>query len=148
MRERIEAVKRKLDTLVNDLPNQSHLFEGADDRDYRKPGPVQDINGFNANVACFMQPNPVRAVTYVKVQDVCTAYLSFFKDVQRMIAACGAGLIESESKPRIAFDLLWNTLFEVSKERLNVTARSFGAVSQLILFQSLRSSYLGACRSG
>jgi hypothetical protein len=128
MRERIEAIKSKLDALLEELPGLSRLFEVQDEREYRKPGPLQDIKGFNANVACFMQPNAVRAVTYLKVQDVCSGYLAFFKDIRRILSALDSVFVYEDDKPTILFDLLWNTLFEVSRERLNVTARSFGAV--------------------
>lgn len=128
MRERIDGIKGKLGALLEELPGLSRLFDVQDEREYRKPGPLQDIRGFNANVACFMQPNPVRAVTYLKVQDVCSGYLAFFKDIQRIISALDSAIVYEDDKPTILFDLVWNTLFEVSRERLNVTARSFGAV--------------------
>lgn len=128
MRERIEAIKSKLEVLLEELPALSRLFDVQDEREYRTPGPLQDIKGFNANVACFMQPNAVRAVTYMRVQDVCSGYVAFFKDIQRVISALDSAITYEEGKPAILFDLLWNTLFEVSRERRNVTARSFGAV--------------------
>ena len=128
MRNRIQLLQDKLSELHAILPSQAQLFSMADEKAYPTPGPVQEVHGFNANVACFLQPNPVRKIHYVELQHVTSAYVTYFKQLTTVLDEFVACIELTDDKPTIAYDMLWDRLFKISKEKLHVLARSFALV--------------------